>query len=134
MDLGNGPTFQTFSLYEICNPLSVKNCTILHNLHLKFVRNFEKCDYVYITTIYWIFLRIRIMNPKITALITAGGSLFLFLITTQHSNIKYILDLLKNLLFLVSNRLHFLRDLFLSFKCMLHNSKNLFIFLLGVSI
>jgi hypothetical protein len=49
-DLANGPTFQTFSLYEICNLLLFsslgENFQNFHNLHLRFLRNFKKCDYI----------------------------------------------------------------------------------------
>jgi hypothetical protein len=106
-------------------------CTICTWNFWEFLRNV--IVYIYHNHLLDIFWESELWILR-TALITAGGSLFLFLITTQHSNIIYILNLLKNLLFLVSNRLHFLQDLCLSFKCMLHNSKNLFIFLSGVSI
>jgi hypothetical protein len=67
--------------------------------------------WLYITTIYLIFWESQLWILR-TTLITAGGPLFLFLITIQHSNIIYIIDLLKNLFFLVSYILHFLQDLF----------------------
>jgi len=77
---------------EICNPLFFSSFS--ENLH-KFARfaleMFSKFweMWLCITTIYLIFWESQLWILR-TALITTAGSLFLFLITTQHSNIIYI--------------------------------------------
>jgi hypothetical protein len=66
-DFANGPTFQTFSLYEICNPLFffifqwkfAQICTICTRIFFKILRNVI----IYHNHLFD-FLIITIMNPK----------------------------------------------------------------------
>ncbi len=134
-DLANGLTFQTFSLYEICNLLFflifrwkfAQICTIFTSNFWEIFRN---------VTIYhnhlFNFLRITIMNPKNHPDNRWGSSVP---VSNNYSTLKYHIynRFVEESFFLSFIYTPFFAGSFLSFKCMLQNSKNLFIFS-GVSI